>query len=146
MYIWYKFEWNLKRWVSGMSYFHVEFPYNQLYYCSLRISHLPQFRIFIKIQHFWDGKWDFNHCPHVVIRRDTFFSCKPFVTVHFPNQFLTVRCSWYLTKILSMPILENNQGLTRCVFFLIHIANYLCIYTCIYNYLYIHKYLFRDLF
>ena len=58
---------------------------NYIYYCSLRISHLPQFRIFIKIQHFWDGKWDFNHCPHVVIRRDTFFSCKPFVTVHFPN-------------------------------------------------------------
>ena len=32
------------------------------------------------------------------------------------------------------------------MFFLIHIANYLCIYTCIYNYLYIYKHLLQGLF
>ena len=42
--------------------------------------------------------------------------------------------------------LANNRGFTRRVFFLIRIANYLCICTCFYNYLYICKYLFQDLF
>ena len=49
-----------------------------------------------------------------------------------------VRCSWYLTKLFNMPI----RGLTRRVFFLVHIANYLCTYTCIFNYLYFYKYVY----
>ena len=48
-------------------------------------------------------------------------------------------CSWYLTNLLSMSILNNHRFNKMFVFFLIHIANYFCIYTCLYNYLYIHK-------
>ena len=40
-----------------------------------------------------------------------------------------------------MSILANNQGFNRQVFFLVHIANYLCTNMCIFNYLYFYKYL-----
>ena len=61
--------------------FELELGHNQL---TVRFASAAHLNLELKNLTFWGGeRWNFDHCRHVVIRMETFFS-RIFATVHFP--------------------------------------------------------------